>query len=131
MGLVTMDVNQMLWFNFGPTKTAATFLNALIGLKVSMTPEKPVSPYISGGLGVSSMSIDELLSNNFFAMDDVPEYRQARFLTRGALGMDIRCDDDLTAYLEFQFYDMDTLHIFSPTPDADLVLFKSGLRMAL
>jgi len=131
MNLMNMEIDllQVDNMDFPPRKTGATLFTGIFGLKTQVNPGNPVQPYFIGGLGASSVRVSELyvVRND----DWVPGYKGVRFTARVAAGLDIRCDHEMTAFVEFQFDDMDTLNLFTPGPDLSLGLFKSGLRLAM
>jgi opacity protein-like surface antigen len=131
MSLMNMEIDQLQVENmdFPPRKTGATLFTGILGLKVAVNPENPVQPYFVGGLGFSSVHISELLIH--WNADWVPGYEGVRLTVRAAAGLDIRCDDEMTAFVEFQFDDLDTLNLLAPGPDLSTGLFKSGLRLAM
>jgi hypothetical protein len=131
MSLMTMDINQLLiqsW-DFPPRKTGATLFNATLGLKALLGSNKPVLPYFTAGLGVSAIRVGQMLVLPTSTL--VPEYIGTRLLAQVGAGLDIRCDDEMTAFIEVQFHDMDTLNLLAPGPDISTGLFRSGLRLAM
>jgi hypothetical protein len=131
MSLMTMDINQLLiqsW-DFPPRKTGATLFNASLGVKAMLGSNKPVLPYLAAGFGVSAIRVGQMRVLPTGVV--VPEYIGTRLLARAGAGLDIRCDDEMTAFIEVRFNDMDTLNLLAPGPDISAGLFQSGLRLAM
>src|SRR6185369_3658144 len=124
----------------GPNKTAATFMSLLGGVKGTMLPQNPVSPYFTAGIGATHLQIQELLVPDLpagfydpasFPPLDILEVDRWRFLFRAGIGLDVRCEADLLAFFEVQLYDMDTRHLFAGDDDVVLTVAKTGLRLEI
>jgi hypothetical protein len=126
-----MNINRDAVPNFPSGKTAATVFNFLLGLKASLFPQNTLSPYLTGGLGIVAMQMEEITIQGPFGDDVVTEYKNVRFLTRTGIGLDLRCDKNLLTFVEFQWYDMDSRHIFSNDKSATMGLFKTGVRLEI
>jgi hypothetical protein len=129
MELVTMDINQVLAFNMGATKNAATFLNVLAGLKMNWSPSGDFNPYLAGGIGFSSARVEEIIIWSSF--DDIPEFQDLRFLARIGIGADIRVEKDILTFVEFQMYDFDASRFFVTDNTAVMNQLKGGVRLEI